>query len=220
MGIPDEIRTKGIVLSVSPQGESDRRLIFLSSDFGKITVFANGARRPKSHLAAASRAFTMGDYTVRQGRTAYSLISADIAETFDGLSVDMDKFCYASYMCELAGYYTHENVNARDELNLLYVSFKYLLTENADPVYAKAAFELRIQAMEGESYFAYVKDRGKYPESILNILHFIDTAPLTKLYGLIPSDEEKREIIGIADSSIRKNTDRKFKSLEILDTLY
>ena len=218
-----DIKIKGIVLAVSPQGESDRRLTFLSSELGKITIFANGARRPKSPLAAAARAFSMGDYTVRQGRTAYSLVSADIIETFDGLSVDMDKFCYASYMCEFAGYYTRENVTAKDELNLLYVSFKNLLKDEPDMLLAKALYELRLMHIEGEgpNLDVYLRNgKADRVEHIADCLQYIEKAPLTRLYDMQVSSEKRNALIGFVDKYKKKYVDKEFKSLEILNTLY
>ncbi len=245
-----EIRLNGIVLSSAPQGESDRRIILLSSEFGKITVFANGARRPKSHLAAATRSFTMGEFSLRQGRTAYTLLSAEITETFDALSSDMEKFCFASYMCELAGYYTRENVRARDELNLLYVSFKYLLGDKPDYKLAKAVYELRLMEYEGEGLqvngctgcgkedarYISIKERGLIcddcikkknvsdtvllTENLKSVFHHICHGPLTRLYALSIDEAEKDMVMKVADKYVGRFIDRKFKSLEILDSLY
>ena len=72
MGI-DEIKTRGIVLDNAPQNEYDKRLVILTTDLGRITVFANGARRSGSRFAAVSQKFVMAGITLRPGRNAESI---------------------------------------------------------------------------------------------------------------------------------------------------
>ena len=115
----EEIQVTGIILYATLVKEYDKRLVILTKERGKITVFANGARKAVSQLRAASQSFVMGTFTVFPGRDSYTLVKAEVREYFSGLPLDMEKLCYASYVCEFMSYYTREGCYCVNELNLL-----------------------------------------------------------------------------------------------------
>ena len=145
----EDVLVQGIVLDTSLLKEYDKRLVLLTAELGRITVFANGARRKNSPLAAASQKFAMGVFRVRPGRDSYTLKNADIKNTFFELSFDLEKMSYASFACELAGYFTTEGIGAKDELNLLYVTFNALLSERLGINLIKTIYICKLLDVEG-----------------------------------------------------------------------
>ena len=100
----DTIEALGIVLDTSLIKEYDKRLVILTEKLGRITVFANGARRKNSQLTAVSQKFVMASFKLRpSSQNTYTLISAEIMNTFIDLSYDIEKMAYASYVSEVAG---------------------------------------------------------------------------------------------------------------------
>ena len=94
-----------MVLKAIPSGEMDKRLVILTKERGKVTAFARGARRPGSMLMACGRPFAFGQFTLYEGRDAYSLQSAEISNYFDELSTDVDETCYGSSFLDFSDYY-------------------------------------------------------------------------------------------------------------------
>ena len=124
----DTIEALGIVLDTSLIKEYDKRLVILTEKLGRITVFANGARRKNSQLTAVSQKFVMASFKLRpSSQNTYTLISAEIINTFIDLSYDIEKMAYASYVSEVAGYFTRDGIPAVDELNLIYITYKTII---------------------------------------------------------------------------------------------
>ena len=61
MSRTDPLTVTGLVLSSRPAGEYDRRMVLLTRDLGRISCFANGARRLNNPLASVD-SFCYGSY--------------------------------------------------------------------------------------------------------------------------------------------------------------
>ena len=90
----------GLVLSASPVAEYDKRLVVLTKEYGKITMFARGARRQNSMLMACSSPFTFGYFTIYKGRNSYNLMSAQVSNYFVDMSLILTLISLASLMVD------------------------------------------------------------------------------------------------------------------------
>lgn len=238
----------GIVLYATLVGEYDKRLVVLTKERGKITVFANGARRPNSTLRAASQSFVMGKFTVVSGREAYNLVKVEIDEYFQELAYDMEKMCYASYFTEFMSYYTREGDSCVANLNLLYFTLKALVEDKMSNQLIKDVYEIRLMDIEGQGIHSYGcvkcgskealnhfhapsgglicekcalsgKITHKVSETLVYTLQYILSTPVNKLYGFNLTNEVMGELDFVAEKFRKAYVDREFKSLEILGTL-
>ncbi len=205
-------------MRAAPAGEYDRRIVLLTRERGKITAFARGARRPGSLLVAATVPFAFGTFRVYEGRSAYTCVSAEISNYFEGLKTDFEGACYGAYFMEFADYYARENLDAADMLNLLYVSLRMLERKEVPYAQVRYAFEVRLMVLGGEFPVDVTQDENLKVAARQAFYHMI-TAPVGRLFSFQVSGEVMEEIAARQDRIRRKYVDRSFHSLEILETM-
>lgn len=244
----EEIVLNGIVLATSLIGEYDRRLVILTRERGKITAFAKGVRKTTSQLISSSQIFVMGAFTLYEGRDAYTLKSTEVKEYFHELTFDMNKYCYGSYFCEMMAYFTREGERATDYLNLLFVSLNALKKGLMPVELIRRIYEIKIMDVFGQGIQSYhcpicgndhlslifdasaggvvcenCKDRAKQGVEIssdaLYTLQYINGAPLGKMYNFNVSDNVMAELNMICEEFLGLYIDKKFNSLEIIQSL-
>ncbi len=156
-------RVMGMVLSAATIGEYDKRVVLLTRERGRIAAFARGARRPRSPLSASTEPFTFGEFFIYRGRDSYTIEQVEVQEYFPGLRKNLESLYIGLYFCEVAAYFTREGMEAKDELNLLYISLKALLSPALDRKLVRCIYEFRMLYIQGESprVFECVQCGGK-----------------------------------------------------------
>lgn len=144
-------KVTGMVLSGTPVGENDKRIVILTKERGKISAFARGARRAKSPLLAACEPFTFGEFSVYRGRDSYTVSSVEVKNYFSGLRDELEDIYMGMYFCEVADYFTRENLDAREVLKLLYQSLRALKVPSLNRSLVKTVFEFKMIALNGEA---------------------------------------------------------------------
>lgn len=227
-----------------PVGEYDKRITILTRERGKITAFARGARRPKSSLQAGTGLFCFGQFETYEGRSAYTVVKAEIKNYFRELAGDLDKTYYGCYFLELADYFSRENADCSDQLKLLYQTLRALSVKSLDHRLVRSIYELkslvycgvypnvfscaRCGAKEHLAWF-HIESRGTlcdsckgqqpaYPldAAALYTLQYIITSSVEKLYTFTVTEEVRVKVARIIDRYFRLYAEKEFKSRSFL----
>ena len=210
----DKVSIHGIILSALPAGEADRKLVILSGEMGRVTAFARGARRPNSPLVAA-RPYTYGEYSIYRTRNYNVLDGMEGARFFDGLTRDFDTSCLAGYFAEFADYYAREGLEAKAEVRLLYAALSAVSKGVIPQTLIRRVFELRLMAINGEysqQPFAPCAQAASYAWS------YVLSSPVEKLFSFTLEENAASEFAAAVEKLRVHYIDRKFRSLELLDT--
>lgn len=237
----------GLVLSSRNIGETDRRIVLLTREKGKISAFARGAVKPRNPLVSSTQVFTFGEFFVYTGRDSYTVTGAEVKNHFSGLIKDLDKYYYASYLCEIAEYYTRENLDASEELLLLYQALKALEKGLIDNRLVRYIYEWRMLYLQGEypdvmkcagcdstekiAYFDMTKNIVfcekcgnatdtnliKISPATLYSLQYILTSNLKSLFAFSVKDEIMTEVEKLSKDYLKKVRNVTFNSEIFID---
>jgi DNA repair protein RecO (recombination protein O) len=235
-----------MILSATPIGEYDKRVVILTKEKGKISAFAKGARRQNSPLMGVTNPFVFGEFQVYEGRTSHNVIQANITNHFSKLTSDLEGVYYGFYFMEVADYFTREYNDEKEMLKLLYQSMRALSCKKIRYELVRYIFELKTLVLNGESpeVFCCVnrgvggremafssKNHGMICSecqalatdgitlsgATIYALQYIVSSPIEKLYTFSVSDEVLNEIGTVIGQYTSMHIDKKFKSLEILE---
>ena len=213
----DLITVQGVVISAMPVGEYDKRIVLLTRERGKISAFAKGARRLNSPFMAAADPFVFGNFTLYEGRTSYNLNQVSVTHHFVELATMQPGVYYGYYFLELADYFGREGTDEKEMMNLLYVTVKALMNQQLDNRLIRCIYELHgilcISCALGK------RDARRISPSALYAMRYIATAPMGRLYSFRVEPEVLLELEQIIHLYTARNTDRKFKSLQILEVM-
>jgi DNA repair protein RecO (recombination protein O) len=145
-------RSKAIVIGHYPLGETDRIVIFLTRDYGKIRAVAKGARKIKSRLCGRLEILIYGDllYYERTGKDLHNVNSFDTVEPFQILREDFLKMAYCSYIAELIQRAVSEEETDPETFDLM-LNVMTAMVESNDPEIIVRAFEIRLLERMGLS---------------------------------------------------------------------
>lgn len=243
----DFVVLTGMVIKSSNVGEYDKRLVILTREKGKIVAFARGARRAKSALVSGSRLFAFGEFTLYEGKDAYTLSKVDIENYFTEISNEFEAMCYGCYFLEFADYYSQENVESTETLKLLYQTLRALLNKKIPNPLIKSIFELKLLTINGEypqmfecnscktkeiKFFSVLRggmfceecknrisDGIEIDTSTVYTMQFIISSNIEKLYTFLVKDTVLEELEFVMRRYLNIHIEKEFNSLKILNTM-
>ena len=234
----------GIVLSVAPVNDYDRRAVLLTREKGKISAFADGARRPGSALSGTVMPFAFGEFTIYETRSANRIRTASISNYFSELRQDVEAAWYGFYFLEVADYYGREGVDESEMIKLVYQSLRALSIKSIPKALVRRIFELKCMCINGEgpevfrcvvcgepagdpvfsvkrggrvcSACSRESDGMKLSVSTWHTLQYIVSSPVAKLYTFTVDDTVLGQLERVVGLWMDRYVDRKFHSLELI----
>ncbi len=210
----DLTSVNGMIIKRQPVGDYDWVVTILTSERGKITAFAKGARRPGNQLSGVVEPFCFGEFKLYRGKSSYNIQEAHISNYFASFRQDFNASMYGMFFLEIADYYTRENNDEKDILKLLYQSLRALESDSFDNKLVRCVFELKTLVIEGE--FPGVPDDRKYEDSTAYTLRFIYETGVEKLYSFKVTDDVLTELEHICELYRKRFIDRKLNSLDMV----
>jgi len=210
----NDLTVTGIVLKAEPIGEYDRRVVLLTKEKGKISVFARGALRPNNRFVACTNPFVFGNFELYAGSNSYSLSKVEVKDYFETFRTNLDLTFYGTYFLEIADYYGRENTDNIGLMRLLYMALKQLAETDVSPDFVKTVFEMKAIMLEGE--FPGIPEESDLPESGRKAVAYVYQAKPENSFTFKLSDETFKKLEGQVDVICRNTFDREFNSLSMI----
>ena len=158
--------------------------------------------------------FCFGRFKLLEGKDAYTLTDADISRHFEELRTDYDATVMASYFLEVADYYTRENMEAYEELNLIYASILALISGKFDFKLVRSIYEIKSLVIAGE--FPGIPTDRKYSETTSYTVDRIVNSSVHELFTFTVSDEVIGELEHMCGKLMKNMVDKKFNSVRLM----
>lgn len=205
------IKLNGIIINETDYNEYDKLLTILTREKGKISTYAFNVRRSNSKNIGKVKLFALGTFELRENNESYTLENIIIKDDFSDLTKDYENVCYASYFIELADYFSYENIESEDVIDLLYFALKSLIKGIMDKKLIRRVYELKLLKYQGE-----YKDSDSLldkNETLKYTWDFVINSMPQKLFTFKLSDEVFKKFSDEVALEMRDKVNKKFKSL-------
>lgn len=205
------IKLNGIIINETDYNEYDKLITLLTREKGKIKAYAFNVRKSNSKNIGKAKLFTLGTFELRENNESYTLENIIIKEDFNDLTKDYESVCYASYFIELADYFSYENIESEEVIDLLYFALKSLIKGIVDKKLIRRIFELKILKYQGE-----YKDSDNLLDKNKTLKYtwdFVISSLPQKLFTFKLSDEIFKKFNDEVAIEMRDKVSIKFKSL-------
>jgi len=144
------VKLNAIVVKATQSGENDKLLTLLSPEEGKLTVIAKGVKSLKHQSRNACAPLCYSSFVLKKLKDGfYSLVSAELNESFRTLSEDVVLLSYGAYFASLTEMCVQPGIGADEEVRLLLNTLFVLCKRTDSAPLIKAVFELKLMELIG-----------------------------------------------------------------------
>lgn len=144
------IKINAIVVKAAQSGENDKLLTLLSPQMGKLTVIAKGVKSLKHQSRNACAPLCYSSFVLKKIKDGfYSLVSAELMESFRTLSEDVVLLSYGAYFAALTDMCVQSGTEANEEVRLLLNTLYVLCRRTGCAPLIKIVFEIKLMELVG-----------------------------------------------------------------------
>ena len=214
------MQTQALVLRSAASRENDRLVTALTEGCGIIKAFANGARKPKSPMHAATQPFCYGrmEYTQRpfqRGGDTYTITEARPEGVFfEGLAADISRLALANYCAALCVELAPRQEEAPAQLRLMLNALHFLSTGTRPQHLIKSVVELRLITLAGYMPGEGSGIRGQEAgDAVMAAVEHICAAPLERAFRFALPEDALRALSRVSQAYVQRQTGRNFPEL-------
>lgn len=242
--------TNGLVIKEISVGEADRLITILTEDSGIIKAYASGVKNIKSKRSVGTTLLSYSNFSLTKSGKNLRVSEATPIKLFFTQNSDLEILAVSQYFCELCATFEPTEEYAAEFLRLVLNSLYFLTEKKKPPLLIKAITELRIAAESGyqpnliacnecgayedeimyfycENGSLYCRKCNKNPnggiplnQTLLKSMRHIVYSPFERLYSFSVPESDEIRLSDITERYIVYQTDRNFKTLEFLHTIY
>ncbi len=134
---------EGIILNITPYGETSKILNVYTREYGIIGIMAKGAMSIKSKLRSSTNRLTYAKFNIYYKKDKLSLLSSvDVINMFKNIQSDILLISYATYICELVSGVSKQNSN--NKIYDDFISSLLKIEEGLDPLVITNILEVKL----------------------------------------------------------------------------
>ena len=134
---------EGVVLSVTPYGETSKIINVYTKEYGLIGIMCKGAFSIKSKFRSCTNKLTYANFNIYYKKDKLStLASVDVINPFKNIQSDILLISYATYICDLTSQVVKQNSNK--EIYDDFINSLIKIEEGLNPLAITNIFEVKM----------------------------------------------------------------------------
>ena len=233
----------GLVLRDIKQSETDKILVILTKEHGKITAYAKGALNKSSKIKAACQSFVYSEFTIYVGGKDNFVVNDALTQTqFFPFGCEIETLSLAAYFGEILETLTDMDMHTERFLRLG-LNCLYALSAKKIPfMYIKAIFEYMAVSFAGyeplinecnacgappdnDAFFditegvIYCKNCNQddlmlVPKPVLELMNFLSSCDDKKILSYKFNEKFLPELNEISEKYLEYHSDKEYKQLK------